>query len=250
MSKIVVAEVAKNNEIAQGILELRLSLPGGYPTPEPGQFVNLYLNDTSLLLPRPISVCGHEENLLTLVYAVVGRGTGMISGYGTGTKVRVSTPLGNGFTPDSAGPCLLVGGGVGVPPLLFLAKKLSAQGRTDVRAVLGFRSEPFLADEFPCAAEAATDDGCAGFRGNVVELLEQSDIPAGARIFACGPKPMLHSLARFAGERGLALQVSLEERMGCGYGACVGCVCKTAKGSRKVCEDGPVFDASEVIWDE
>ena len=174
----------------------------------------------------------------------------MVSGYGAGTKVRVSTPLGNGFASDSAGPCLLVGGGVGVPPLLFLAKKLAAQGMTDVRAVLGFRSEPFLVDEFPCAAEAATDDGCAGFKGNVVELLEQSELPTGARIFACGPKPMLRALARFAGERELALQVSLEERMGCGYGACVGCVCKTAKGNRKVCEDGPVFDASEVIWDE
>jgi len=250
VSEIVICEITQNTEIARGIFELRLQLPAGYPRPEPGQFVNLYLKDASLLLPRPISVCGCAGGALTLVYAVAGRGTEMISGYGVGSKIRISTPLGRGFAASGTGPSLLVGGGVGVPPLLFLAEELAAQGRADLRAVLGFRSRPFLAGEFRCAVEVATDDGSVGFKGNAVELLAGSDIPTGTRIFACGPKPMLRSLARFASARGLTLQVSLEERMGCGYGACVGCVCKTVSGNRKVCEDGPVFDASEVIWDE
>ena len=250
MSEIVIAQVTQNNELADGVFSLRLELPGGYPQPEPGQFVNLYLNDPSLLLPRPISVCGHRESELTLVYAVVGLGTGQIAGYGAGTKIRVSTPLGNGFTPSGTGNCLLIGGGLGVPPMLFLARRLAAQGREDVRAVLGFRSRPFLAGEFPCEAQIATDDGCAGFKGNVTELLEGCDIPADTQLFACGPKPMLSALASFAAARELPLQVSLEERMGCGYGACVGCVCKTVGGNRKVCEHGPVFDSSEVIWGE
>jgi len=250
LSGVCTAEIIGNDEIAPGIFKLRLRLPAGYQRPEPGQFVNLYLNDPSRLLPRPISVCGWHESVLTLVYAVVGAGTRAISGYGIGAKIRVSTPLGNGFAVQPVKSCILVGGGVGVPPLLYLANRLAENGR-DALAVLGFRGEPFLTDEFPCAVEVATDDGSAGFKGNVVELLEKLNLPAsGTQILACGPKPMLGALAKFAAKRGIALQVSLEERMGCGYGACVGCVCKTAGGSRKVCEDGPVFAGDEVIWDE
>ena len=133
---------------------------------------------------------------------------------------------------------------------MHLAKALMADGVTNVRAVLGFRQEPFLADDFPSAVDIATDDGSVGFRGNVVDLLSQETIPADVAVFACGPKPMLRALSAFAGERGIPLQVSLEERMGCGYGACVGCVCKTTDGNRKVCEDGPVFRGDEVIWDD
>jgi len=250
VNKIVTAEIAENSEIAKEMFRLRLKLPGDYPRPKPGQFVNLYLNDASLLLPRPISVCDYEQGLLTLVCAVVGKGTEMISGYGVGTKIRVSTPLGNGFSTGGSGHYLLVGGSFGVVPLLLLAKELAAQGRTDVRAFLGFYDETLIVEEFPCVVEVATDVGSCGFKGNVVELLECSEIPVGTQILACGSKPMLCALSKFAAERGLYLQVSMEERMGCGYGACVGCVCKTTKGNRKVCDDGPVFDASEVIWDE
>lgn len=250
MSEVITAEITQNIQIAPDVWRLYLRLPDVCFCPQPGQFVNIYLGDASLLLPRPISVCGHKAGELTLVYAVVGRGTQLLSGYGAGGKLRVSTPLGNGFAPCSASPCILVGGGVGVPPLLFLAKRLAEQGQTNIRAVLGFRSSPFLADEFPCAVDIATDDGSVGFRGNAVALLEQSKIPGGTQIFACGPKPMLKALAKFCNKRELSLQVSLEERFGCGYGACVACVCKTVSGNRKVCEDGPVFDGSEVIWDE
>ena len=250
MNKIVGAEIVLNDEIAREIFMLKLKLPVNYPIPEPGQFVNLYLNDGSFMLPRPISVCDYSENLLTLVYAVVGQGTKMISDYFVGSRIRVSTPLGKGFSTDGSSPCLLVGGSFGVVPLLLLAKELVAQGQTDVRAAFGFHNETLLVEKFPCTVEVATEDGSCGFKGNVVELLEQIVIPKDTRIFACGSKPMLRALAQFAAGRGLSLQVSMEERMGCGYGACVSCVCKTVRGSRKVCEDGPVFDSGEVVWDE
>ena len=246
MSKIEIAEIISNAEIAHGIFKLCLRLPAGYPCPGPGQFINLYLNDESRLLPRPISVCDWEDGVLTLVYAVVGAGTKAISGYRPGAIIRASTALGNGFAIENPGRCLLVGGGAGVPPLLFTAKKIGV----GAHAVLGFRSEPFLVDAFPCEAKVATEDGAVGRRGNVIDLLGSMEISDVTQMFACGPKPMLKALADFAKAREIPLQVSLEERMGCGYGACVGCVCKTARGNRKVCEDGPVFNGSEVIWDE
>jgi len=183
------------------------------------------------------------------VYAVVGDGTKILSTYQCGAGIRVSSPLGNGFSIEGIGRYMLISGGVGTPPMLFLAKKLMAAG-CDIRAVLGFRSEPFLADEFPCTVGIATDDGSCGFKGNAIQLLMQTDIPDGTTLLSCGPRPMLRALAQFAAARGLPLQVSLEERMGCGYGACVACVCKTEGGNRKVCEDGPVFNASEVVWYE
>ena len=247
MNSMVIAEITQNNEIAQGIYKICLKLPSHYPRPSPGQFINLYLNDQSRLLPRPFSICDWVEGVLTLVYAVVGDGTKIISDYGVGSKIRISSPLGTGFASENLKSCMLVGGGVGTAPLLFLAKILAA--KNELRAMLGFKYEPFLANEFPCSTEIATDNGAVGFKGNVLEMLERANIPDDTQLFACGPKPMLRELARFANERGFVLQVSLEERMGCGYGACVGCVCKTIGGNRKVCEDGPVFDGKEVMWD-
>ena len=245
-SRVIRAEIINNREIARGVFSMRLKPPDDYPCPAPGQFVCVYLNDESRLLPRPFSVCDREASgLLTLVYAVAGGGTKILSGYGSGTVIRVSTPMGNGFKTDGFRKCVLVGGGVGAAPLLYLSGKLA--GTTQARAILGFRNEPFLADAFHCAVDVATDDGSAGFRGTVLDLLKKTGIADDEYIFACGPKPMLRALARFAEGRG-ELWVSLEERMGCGYGACMGCVCGTKGGSRKVCEDGPVFDGREVIW--
>jgi dihydroorotate dehydrogenase electron transfer subunit len=247
MSSIVFAEIIQNNEIAQGIYKLCLKIPADFPQPDPGQFVNLYLNDKSHLLPRPFAVCDWVEGTLTIVYAVVGDGTKIMSDYDIGVKVRITTPLGKGFKIESSNNCVVVGGEAGAAPLLFLAKTLSKNNQT--KAMLGFKSEPFLTDEFPCHTEISTDDGTVGCRGNVIEMLDRADIPAFTQLFACGPKPMLRALTNYANECGLELQVSLDEHMGCGYGACVGCVCKTINGNRKVCEDGPVFDAKEVIWD-
>ena len=243
-SKVEPYEIISNNKIATGIYKLELALPSNSPQPKPGQFVNLYLNDESLLLPRPISICDWQDGVLTLIYAVVGEGTKIFSTYGAGVKIRCSTPLGNGFTVTNS-PAIVVGGGVGVPPLLFLSKQLS-----NVQAVLGFKSEAILQNDFPCKVELATDDGSAGLKGNVLDLLIQMEIPDGTQIYACGPKPMLKALSDFAAKRSLAIQVSLEERMGCGYGACVGCTCKTINGNKKVCEDGPVFNGSEVFYNE
>jgi len=243
MNKIEIAKIKSNHEIAKNIFELKLLVSPEFPPPQPGQFVNVYLNDSSRLLPRPISVCDWENGELTLVYAVVGDGTKQMSTYNA--EVKISTPLGNGFDITDVQNYLLVGGGVGVPPLCYLAKSLSMPGR----AALGFRSETFLTDRFS-GAEIATDDGSHGFHGNIVSLLSQKPVAPNTKIFACGPKPMLRALAAFAKAQNIPLQVSLEERMGCGYGACVGCVCKTKFGNQKVCTYGPVFDASEVIWDE
>jgi len=237
---VVLTKILLNKEIAKGVFRMELELPANYPKPEPGQFVNIYLNDTSHLLPRPISICDWEPRLLTLVYAVVGVGTKMMSEYND--KLRISTPLGYGsFSKDT--PALIVGGGLGVPPMLYLAKSLP-----EANVVLGFRSETFLSEEFPHPVKIATDDGSTGVKGTVIDVLQQSDIATGTKIYACGPKPMLKALYEFAVTNNLAIEVSLEERMGCGYGACVGCSCMTIKGNRKVCEYGPVFDGSEVVW--
>jgi dihydroorotate dehydrogenase electron transfer subunit len=252
MSRVDWVPITENKEIAANIYKMQLLMPisfdPSYPVPLPGQFVNVYLNDESRLLPRPLSVCDWHEGMLTLVYAVAGEGTRQLSQYKSGTKIRVSSPLGKGYNTENVTNALLVGGGVGIPPLLYLAKELSQKAET--RAVLGFRSEPFLTDDFPCPVDIATDDGSAGYKGTVLDVLNVMEgITPGTHIFACGPKPMLKALAIFAQARGLPLQISLEERMGCGYGACVGCVCKTSHGNRKVCEDGPVFNGNEVVWD-
>jgi len=239
MNKVIRSKILLNQEIAAGVFKMKLELPANYPKPQPGQFVNIYLDDASRLLPRPLSVCDWEAGVLTLVYAVAGEGTRILSGYAN--TVRVSTPLGNGFS--SSDKALLIGGGLGVPPMLYLAKSI-----TSARVVLGFRNEAFLGDEFPQTIEIATDDGSTGFKGTVLDLLKSSGVEAGTKIFACGPKPMLKALAVFAKDQNLDIEVSLEERMGCGYGACVGCSCLTINGNRKVCEYGPVFEGSEVVW--
>jgi dihydroorotate dehydrogenase electron transfer subunit len=244
--KVEHSVIVTNEKIAAGVYRLALGVPPGFPCPAAGQFVNIYLNDPSRLLPRPLSVCDWQNGMLTLVYAVAGAGTKQLSAYKPGDTLRVSYPLGNGYDTAGVENYLLVGGGAGVPPLFYLSKVLQS---VPGRAVRGFKNEPFLTEGFPCEVEIATDDGSTGFRGNVVDLLRQTEISPSAVLFACGPKPMLRALAAFAASRNLPLQVSLEERMGCGYGACVGCVCKTTQGSKKVCGDGPVFDACEVIWD-
>lgn len=247
MSKIELTEIIVNEKIANGIFRIKLRVSSGFPRPQAGQFVNIYLNDPSRLLPRPISVCDWEDGGLTLVYAVAGDGTKQMSTYKAGEFIKISFPLGNGFSTSGVKNFLLVGGGVGVPPLYYLSKTLK-----DIpgRVALGFRNETFLTDWFHKDAEIATEDGSEGFCGNVVDLLNQTVIPPNTRVLACGPKPMLKAIANFAKARNLDLEVSLEERMGCGYGACVGCVCKTKSGNKKVCDDGPVFKGSEVLWDE
>jgi dihydroorotate dehydrogenase electron transfer subunit len=258
------AEIRHIEAIATDVYSMALAIKdetgSRYPAPLPGQFVNVYLNDASRLLPRPISVCDWSEDRLTLVFGAVGAGTRQMASCARGAVLRVGPPAGRGFDTDAArgmSRVTLVGGGLGAAPLLFLADALRRAGAPPLRAVLGFGGEAFLTRAFAARCDAlhiATEDGRKGFHGNAVDLLKELPLAGGECFFACGPSPMLRALSRFAGGQGIPLQVSLEERMGCGYGACLSCVCKLAGAdavfaSRRVCRDGPVFDGSEVIWD-
>lgn len=213
----------------------------------PGQFVNIALEGR--YLRRPISVCDYDARTLTLVYKVVGAGTAQLSRMTPGTELDLLTGLGNGFDTDIAAQRpLLVGGGVGVPPLYNLAKALLAQGKK-VGVVLGFNraSEVFYADEFRalgCDVLLATADGSAGTKGFVTTAIAECR-PEFDYFYACGPLPMLRALCDEVAQDG---QLSFEERMGCGFGACMGCSCKTKSGNKRICREGPVLAKNEIIW--
>lgn len=211
----------------------------------PGQFVNIKLD--GLFLRRPISVCDCEDGTLTLVYKVVGKGTEQMSTMPVGAELDVLTGLGNGYDTAKAGEhALLLGGGVGVPPLYMLAKALSAQGKT-VSVVLGFNTadEVFYEQEFKALGAdvtVTTVDGSYGVKGFVTDALpENYDY-----FFTCGPEPMLKAVYKNTVTEG---QFSFEERMGCGFGACMGCSCKTVTGYKRICKDGPVLTKEEILWD-
>ncbi|PKM94391.1 MAG: dihydroorotate dehydrogenase electron transfer subunit [Firmicutes bacterium HGW-Firmicutes-1] len=246
-------KIIYNNQIAEGVFEIVFESDSISSEAKPGQFVNLYSSSGSMLLPRPISICevNPEEQWVKLVYAVVGEGTKEFSTLGKGSYIDVLGPVGNGYTIETCEGSILVGGGVGTPPLLELAKRI--EGKKTI--YLGFRSNPYLINELKKYGEVfvATDDGSEGHHGTVIELMNQTSA-IGQRIYACGPKPMLKALQQWAAERNIPTQLSLEERMGCGFGACVGCVCKIKADNevgyiyKKVCKDGPVFDAKEVLF--
>ena len=248
--------IQQHESIAEGIYSLILSVPAGFD-PRPGQFVMVQTGDRSRLLPRPISICETRtrQKILRFVIRVAGAGTASFSSSENNDRIRLTGPLGNGFdTGAGFSHHLLVGGGVGVPPLLSLAKDLKKQKKGRVTAVLGFRDMPFLTEDFEKYCDdiyIASDDGSHGFHGNTVDLLRKKTQPDGARmIYACGPKPMLKALADWAGDT--PLQVSMEERMACGYGACVGCAVPIKAGNdiqyKRACKDGPVFDGRQVAW--
>lgn len=213
----------------------------------PGQFVNIAL--AGKFLRRPISVCDYDERTLTLIYKVVGEGTAQMRDLQPGARLDLLTGLGNGFSTDNAAQRpLLVGGGVGVPPLYNLARKLLASGR-EVRVVLGFNTaaEVFYADEFRalgCAVTVATADGSQGVRGFVTTAIAAEGLDFDY-FYACGPLPMLRALCEAVEQDG---QLSFEERMGCGFGACMGCSCQTKQGSKRICKEGPVLAKGEIVW--
>ena len=215
----------------------------------PGQFVNIRLD--GLFLRRPISVCDCVQNKLALVYKVVGRGTAQMAAMSRGS-LDVLTGLGNGYSLEKAGRRpLLVGGGAGVPPLYMLARVLREQGKP-VRVILGFntKDEVFYEEEFRalgCEVEVTTADGSYGTKGFVTEarLYEGLRNPCSTYYYACGPLPMLKAVIGHWGEQG---EVSMEERMGCGFGACMGCTCRTKYGNKRICRDGPVLEREEIIW--
>ena len=212
----------------------------------PGQFVDLKL--AGFYLRRPISVCDWEEGRVTLIYKVLGHDTEAMTALPVGTALDVLTGLGNGYDAAKSGEKpLLVGGGVGIPPLYGLCKRLVAQGKS-VTAVLGFnRAEDiFLADEFRALGAQviiATADGSAGLRGLVTDGMAAA--PDYTYLYTCGPEAMLKAVYGACRTSG---QFSFEERMGCGFGACMGCSCQTKYGSKRICKDGPVLEKEEIVW--
>ena len=210
----------------------------------PGQFVNIQLSGR--FLRRPISVCDYDGSTLTILYKVVGGGTAQMAAMEEGQALDILTGLGNGYDLSVSGSHpVLLGGGVGVPPLYRLAKDLIAQGKT-VSVVLGFNtaSEVFYEDEFRamgCDVTVTTVDGSYGVKGFVTDALPESY----TYFYPCGPEPMLKAVYRASATSG---QMSFEERMGCGFGACMGCSCKTLTGYKRICKDGPVMRKEEIAW--
>ena len=237
--------IESQTQLAPDVFRLLLTAPEK-PQAVPGQFVNIAL--PGRYLRRPISVCDVRENTLCLIYKRIGRGTGDLSRMQPKDKLDVLTGLGNGYDLSKSGDNpLLIGGGAGIPPLYLLARHLLAEGKK-VQVVLGFNtaSEIFYEKEFKdlcCSVTLAAADGSAGVKGFVTDALPDTY----SYFYACGPLPMLKAVCRTAQTSG---QLSLEERMGCGFGACMGCSIQTAGGYRRVCKDGPVFEKEELRWED
>ena len=210
-----------------------------------GQFVNIKLD--GLYLRRPISVCDCEDDMLTLIYKVVGKGTEQMAKMTAGEELNILTGLGNGYDISLSGDKpLLLGGGVGVPPLYMLAKKLFAEGKK-VSVVLGFntKEEIFCEDDFKSLGAdvfVTTVDSSYGIKGFVTDAMKDIDY---SYFYTCGPEPMLKAIFKASATSG---QFSFEERMGCGFGACMGCSCKTVTGYKRICKDGPVLKKEEILW--
>ena len=237
--------ITENSPVTESVWRMQLGAPG-LEKQKPGGFVNIRLD--GLYLRRPISVFDSEPGRLTILYKVVGRGTEQMKDLEPGVQLDVLTGLGNGYDLSKAGDRpLLLGGGVGVPPLYLLAKKLRAEGKA-VTAVLGFNTaaEVFAEEEFRalgCSVTVTTADGSYGVKGFVTDALPQEY----SYFYTCGPEPMLRAVYRAVKTSG---QFSFEERMGCGFGACMGCSCKTITGYKRICREGPVLEKEEIMWAE
>ena len=233
--------ILKNEKIAENTYEMRLAGPSEIL--RPGQFVNIKID--GFFLRRPISVCDYEDGEITLIYKVVGGGTEKMSRLPAGERLDVLTGLGNGYDLAASGQKpLLIGGGAGVPPLYFLAKKLVGQGK-EVSVILGFnkKEEVFYEEKFRALGakvSVTTADGSYGVKGFVTAVR-----PEYTYVYACGPEPMLKAVyGAYEGGGGY----SFEERMGCGFGACMGCTCKTIAGNKRICKEGPVLKKEEIAW--
>ena len=235
-------EIKSNEQIAKNVY--RMLLAGDTTGILPGQFVNIRI--AGQFLRRPISVCNITDGLLTIIYKVVGVGTEAMSHLPIGTQLDVLTILGNGYDLSKAGDQpLLVGGGVGVPPMYMLARQLREMGK-EVKVILGFNTqdEVFYEEEFRalgCDVTVTTVDGSHGVKGFVTNALDGKQ----SYYYTCGPLPMIKALLQAAGTHG---EVSMEERMGCGFGACMGCSCKTLTGTKRICKEGPVLKKGEILW--
>lgn len=240
--------------LADGVYSMILKTDVIAGEAKPGQFVSLYSGDGSRLLPRPISICEIDGSFIRLVYRVAGKGTQEFSKLKAGDTITVQGPLGNGYdvkAPYAGKKAIIFGGGIGIPPMLELAKQLHCE--KDI--LLGYRdNQTFLADEFAKYGNVtiASEDGSVGVKGNVLDAVKQCGI-TGQVIYACGPTPMLKAIKSFALDNDIECFISLEEKMACGIGACLACVCQTKDiddhskvHNARVCKEGPVFNAREV----
>ena len=244
--KDVLLRLEKNVEIAKNTYIWELSGDISDITAS-GQFVNIKLD--GFFLRRPISVCDAEGDRLTIIFKAVGHGTGMMAKASVGEEFSVLTGLGNGYDLTKSGDKpLLIGGGAGVPPMYMLCKQLIREGKQPT-VILGFNtaSEVFYKDEFEALGAKvliATADGSVGIKGFVTNAMDGVDY---TYFYTCGPEPMLRAVCKATEKSG---QLSFEERMGCGFGACMGCSCKTLTGNKRICKDGPVMRKEEIIWEK
>ena len=252
--KKIKTTVVSQKEIAENIYDLWLDTELALDA-HPGQFVAMYPKNAATLLPRPISICEADKGKgrLRLVYRIAGKGTEEFSSYREGDTVDILGILGNGFPLEKAKgkKVFLMGGGIGIPPMLQLAKELDAEKQI----ILGYRNDDlFLREDLERCGDVyiATEDGSVGSKGNVMDAIKENGLNADV-IMACGPMPMLRAIKQYAAENKIEAYISLEERMACGVGACLGCVCKTKEvdhhshvHNARICTDGPVFEANEV----
>ena len=256
MAKVKIkSTVAEQKKLAEGIYSMWLLAEEIAVQAKPGQFISVYSNDKSRVLPRPISICeiDREQGKLRIVYRVVGKGTEEFSKALAGDTFEILGPLGNGFPLEKAKGkrVLMVGGGIGVPPMLQTAKEAEAEAVI----VSGYRNNDlFLKEELENAGSLyiATEDGSVGTKGNVLDAIRENDIQADV-MFACGPTPMLRALKQYAEEKNMPCWISMEEKMACGIGACLACVCQSKDvdahshvHNKRICKDGPVFLSTEV----
>lgn len=256
MAKVKMTSTILQQEcIGTDIYSLWLDAPQIASQAKPGQFISVYSNDSGRVLPRPISICeiDREKGALRIVYRIAGNGTKEFSGMKAGETLDILGPLGNGFPMDviKGKRVFMMGGGIGVPPMVQTAKEAKAE----VTVIAGYRnSEIFLKEELEQNGTLviATEDGSVGTKGNVMDAIREHSLEADI-IYACGPTPMLRALKSYAEENGIECYLSLEERMACGIGACLACVCKSKEkdhhsnvNNKRICKDGPVFLSTEV----
>lgn len=247
-----VVSIISQRNLAEGIYDMWLRTSEIASYAHAGQFVSVYCNDQSKLLPRPISICeiNKEEKAIRLVYRVAGGGTEAFSRMKAGETLRILGPLGNGF-PLGEASAILIGGGIGIPPMLELAKELNCEKQI----IAGYRNEElFLAEELKKygTVAVATEDGSVGTKGTVLDAIRENGLKAD-RIYACGSIPMLRAIKQYAQENQMECFISMEERMACGIGACLACVCKSKEKdshtnvhNKRICKEGPVFRAEEI----
>lgn len=264
MKQLLDCAIIYNKKISTNIYEMLLDAKSIAKQSVEGQFVEVYLSNNKNLLPRPISICevNKDKGTVKIVYKTLGDGTLALSKYKERESIKILGPLGNGFTLNRTKSIAIIGGGVGVPPLLWLTKSLVIHNvNSYIDIFLGFTEYPILIAEFEKIKSGYNEvnmypssvAGHIGFKGNVIECMKNLNKKYDL-IYACGPKNMLKAVSEYSMQNNIPAQISLEEKMACGIGACVGCIAKIKDGDsyfyKKVCNEGPVFDAKEVIFDE